>query len=195
MIHSAGNNGYACSHRGGCWITADRLISGRQSGEADVTGDETAEVRLLDLRDFPYADDIAGDDSTARILVDLPPEGAARDAGTVQVTPEKTINIQQGAGISRARVKLSAAGGSWGAATWRIVRHDGTLAIRVDLESSPQQLPNLSMPTESPGAETPEVTPHWILWVVLEPNEARDSNVPPGSPVSSSGSRDPEIAA
>lgn len=152
--------------------------------------DETAEVRLLDLRDFPYADDIAGDDSTARILVDFPPEGAASDAGTVRVTPEKTINIQQGAGISRARVKLSAAAGSWGAATWRIVRHDGTLAIRVDLESSPQQLPNLSMPAESPRAETPAVTPHWTLWVVLERNEARDSDVPPDSPVNSRGSRE-----
>ena len=155
-----------------------------------MIGDETAEVRLLDLRDFPYANDIADDDSTARILVDLPPEGAARDAGIVQVTPEKTINIQQGGGLSRARVKLSAAGGSWGSATWRIVRRDGTLAIRVDLESSPQQLPNGSMPAESPGAETPALTPHWILWVVLEPNEERDSKVPPVSPVDSGRSRE-----
>jgi hypothetical protein len=162
----------------------------RQSGEADVIGDETAEVRLLDLRDFPYANDIADDNPTARVLVDLPPEGAARDAGTIQVTPEKIINIQQGGRISRARVKLSAAGGSWGAASWRIVRHDGTLAIRVDLESSPQQLPNLSMPVESPEAETPAVTPHWILWVVLERNEADDSNAPPDRPVDSGGSRE-----
>jgi hypothetical protein len=155
-----------------------------------VIGDETAEVRLLDLRDFPYANDIAGDDSTARVLFDLPPQGAASDAGAVQVTPEKTINIQQGGGISRARVKLSAAGGSWSAATWRIVRHHGTLAIRVDLESSPQLLQNLPMPAESPGAETPAETPHWILWVVLEGDEARDSKVPPDSPVDSSGSRE-----
>jgi hypothetical protein len=156
-----------------------------------VIGDETAEVRLLDLRDFPYANDIADNDSTARVLVDFPEEGAARDAGTVQVTSEKTINIQQGGTISRARVKLSAAGGSWGAATWHIVRHDGTLAIRVDIESSPQQLPNLSMPAEPPGADTAAaaVTPHWILWVVLERNEARDSKVP-GSPVDSGGSRE-----
>ena len=155
-----------------------------------MIGDETAEVRLLDLRDFPYANDIAGEDSTARVLVDLPPEGAARDAGTVQVTSEKTINIQQGGGISCARVKLSAAGGSWGAAKWSIVRHDGTLAIRVDLESSPQQLPNLSMPAESPVAENPAVTPHWVLWVVLERNDARDSKVPPGGPADSGASRE-----
>jgi hypothetical protein len=155
-----------------------------------VIGDETAEVRLLDLGDFPYANDIAGDDSTVRVLFDLPPEDAARDAGPVQVTPEKTINIQQGGGISRARVKLSAAGGSWSAATWRIVRHHGTLAIRVDLESSPQLLQNLSMPAESPGAATAAEPPHWILWVVLEHDEARDSKAPPGSPVDSGGSRE-----
>ena len=155
-----------------------------------MSGDETAEVRLLDLRDFPYANDIAGDDSTARVLFDLPPEGAARDARAVQVTPEKTINIQQGGGISRARVKLSAAGGSWSAATWSIVRHHGTLAIRVDLESGPQLLQNLPMPAESPGTETPAETPHWILWVVLEGDEAHDSKVPPGSPVDSGASRE-----
>jgi len=147
-----------------------------------VIGDETAEVRLLDLREFPYADDIADDDPTARVLVELPPEGAGRDAGIVQATPEKTINIQQGGRVSRVRVKLSTAGGSWGAGKWRVVRHDGTLAIRVDLESSPQQLANLSMPAESPAVETAAVNPSWILWVILERNEARDSQVHPGSP-------------
>jgi hypothetical protein len=154
-------------------------------GEADVIADETAEVRLLDLRDFPDADDIADNDSTAMVLVDLPPEGAGEDAGTDPVTHEKTINIQQGGRISRVRVKLHAGGGSWGASKWRIVRHHGTLAIRVDLKSSPEQLPNLSMPAESPVAETSAVNPPWILWVILEPNEARDSQVHPGSPADS----------
>ena len=152
-----------------------------------MIGDETAEVRLLDLMDFPYAEDVADDDSTARVLVDLPPEGAGRDAGTVQATAEKTINIQQGGRISGVRVKLSADAGSWGAARWRIVRQDGTVAIRVDLESSPQQLPNLSIPAEAPVAETPAMNPHWILWVILGNNEARDSKVHPGNPADSSG--------
>jgi hypothetical protein len=157
------------------------------SEEADVITDETAEVRLLDLMDFPYANNIADDDSTARLLVDIPPEGAGRDIGSVQATAERTINIQQGGTLSRVRVKLSTAPGSWGAAKWRIVRHHGTLAIRVDLESSPQRLPNLSVPTQSTTAETPTAetaaaNPPWILWVILERNEARDSKVHPGTP-------------
>ena len=144
-----------------------------------MIGDETAEVRLLDLSDFPYADATVDDDSaTARVLVDLPPEDTGSDAGTVQVTPEKTINIQQGGRISRVRVKLSIAAGSWGAAKWRIVRRDGALAIRVDLESNPRQLPSLSVPAESPAPESPAVQPPCILWVILEGSEARDSKVP-----------------
>jgi len=143
-----------------------------------VIGDETAEVRLLDWSDFPCADDTVDDDSTARVLVDLPPEDTGSDAGTVQATPEKTINIQQGGRISRVRVKLSTAAGSWGAAKWRIVRHDGALAIRVDLESSPRQIPSLSTPAESPAAEPPAMHPPCILWVILECREARDSKVP-----------------
>jgi len=157
------------------------------SEEADVITDETAEVRLLDLMDFPYANDIADDDSTARVLVDIPPECAGRDVGSVQATAERTINIQQGGRLSRVRVKLSTAPGSWGAAKWRIVRQDGTLAIRVDLESGPQQLPNLSVPTQSTSAETPTAetaaaNSPWILWVILERNEARDSKVHPSTP-------------
>ena len=143
-----------------------------------MIGDETAEVRLLDMRDFPDTDDIEDDDATARVLVDLPPEGTGRDAGIGVATPEKIINIQQGGTISRVRVKLSTAGGLWSTAKWRIVRHNGTLAIRVDLESGPRQLPDLSMLAESP-ADTPAENPPWILWVILEPNEIRDSQVHP----------------
>jgi hypothetical protein len=142
-----------------------------------VSGDETAEVRVLDLADLPYADDIADDESTARVLVDLPLPGS--DTRPVSETPEKTINIQQGGIVSRVRVKLKAAGGSWAAAKWRIVRQDGTLAIRVDITSSPQQTPNLPLSSESEPGPTPEEAARWILWVVLERNQARDSTVPP----------------
>lgn len=144
-----------------------------------MIGDETAEVRLLDLMDFPDTDDSADDDDpTARVLVDLPAEDTGQDAGIVQATPEKTINIQQGGRISRVRVKLSTAGGSWGTAKWRIVRHHGTLAIRVDLESGSRQRPDLSMQAASPAAETVAANPPCILWVILDRNEARDSQAP-----------------
>jgi hypothetical protein len=136
-----------------------------------VSGDDTAEVRLLDLGDLAYADDIADSDPTARVLVELPAEGTDGDTALFPPTSEKTINIQQGGSIARVRVKLSTETGSWGAGKWRVVRHHGTLAIRVDLESGPQGLP-----------ETPAANPLWILWVILERNETRDSQVHPASP-------------
>ena len=147
-----------------------------------MTGDETAEVRVLNLNDFPDADDIPDDAPTAHVLVNFPPEGAGRSDSALQAAPEKTINIQQGGETSRIRVKLSAPGGPLVTARWHIVRRGGTLAIRVDLESSLQQLPSPPMPAEPRATETAEATPNCILWVILEHNHARDSQVHPSSP-------------
>jgi len=139
-----------------------------------VSADETAEVRVLDLADFPGANNIADDAATAQVLVDLPEESAAGSRAGVQLTPEKTINIQHGGGISRIRVKLSTTGGWWGGATWSVVRQGGKIAIRVTLEPEPFQ--NLPQPAEPRPGETSEVTPNCTLWVVLERNQ------PPGPP-------------
>ena len=151
----------------------------------NVTGEETAEVRALDLNDFPDADDIPDDAPTARVLVNLPPGGANRGGAMLQATPEKTINIQQGGDISRIRVKLSTPGDPLVTAKWHVVRRGGALAIRVDLESSLEPLPNLALPDPSQAAETPEATPNCILWVILE-RQVRDAQVHPSSPPDSS---------
>jgi hypothetical protein len=139
-----------------------------------VTTDETAEVRALDFNDFPEGDALPDDAPTARVLVEFPREGAGRGGAALQATPEKTINIQQGGEISRIRVKLSTPGGPLVTAKWHVVRRGGTLAIRVDLDSTLQQLPTELLPPESQVAETAEGTPNCILWVVLERNQSRD---------------------
>jgi hypothetical protein len=152
----------------------------------NVTGEETAEVRALDLKDFPDADDIQDDAPTAQVLVNLPPGGASRGGAVLQATPEKTINIQQGGDISRIRVKLSTPGDPLVTAKWHVVRRGGALAIRVDLESSLQPLPSLTLSDNSQAAETSEATPNCILWVILERNQVRDAQVHPSSPPDSS---------
>lgn len=158
-----------------------------------MTADETAEVRALDFNDFPEADDIPDDAPTARVLVELPREGAGRDSVALKASPEKTINIQQGGEISRIRVKLSTPGGPLVTARWHVVRRGGTLAIRVDLDSTLQQLPGVPLPPESPVAETAEVAPNCILWVVLERNQARDWTAhSSGHPDASGASRNDE---
>ena len=139
-----------------------------------MTADETAEVRALDFNDFPEVEDIPDDAPTARVLVEIPREGAGRGGAALQATPEKTINIQQGGEISRIRVKLSTAGGPLVTARWHVVRRGGTLASRVDLDSSLQQRPGVPLPPESPVTGTAEATPNCILWVVLERGQARD---------------------
>jgi hypothetical protein len=134
-----------------------------------VSGDETAELRVLDLADCPGADSIEDDCATAQVLVDLPVEDTAEGRGALRATPEKTINIQHGGGISRIRVKLSATGGSWGGASWSVVRQGGTVAIRVAIEPNLEPLaPNLPVPVRSPEAQRPEVSPNCVLWVVRE---------------------------
>ena len=140
-----------------------------------MSGDETAEVRVLDLADFPGADNIADDAATAQVLVDLPEENAAESRASIPLTPEKTINIQHGGGVARIRVKLSTTGGWWGGATWSVVRHDGKIAIRVTLEPGVEPFPSLPLPAESQPGATSEVTPNCTLWVVLERNQPRDS--------------------
>ena len=151
-----------------------------------MNGEETAEVRALDLNDFADADDIPDDAPTARVLVDLPPGATSRGSPVLQAAPEKTINIQQGGDISRIRVKLSTPGDPSVTAKWHIVRRGGALAIRVDLESSLQPFPSLTLPGGSQGAETPEATPNCILWVILERGQVRDAQVHPSSPPGSS---------
>jgi hypothetical protein len=136
-----------------------------------VSADETAELRVLDLADFPGADDIPDDASTAQVLMDLPAENAA----ILHAAAEKTINIQHGGGIERIRVKLSANGGSWGEAKWSVVRQGGTVAIRVAVEPCLEQSAGMPVLANSAPTETSEVTPNWTLWVVLERNRARES--------------------
>lgn len=141
-----------------------------------MSADETAELRVLDLADFPGAESIDDDSATAQVLVDLPAEGTAEGRAALQATPEKTINIQHGGGISRIRVKLSATGGSWGEASWSVVRQGGTVAIRVAIEPGLEPLPSsLPVPVRSPPAQAPEVSPNCILWVVLERNQPREA--------------------
>ena len=140
-----------------------------------MSAEETAELRVLNLADFPGADAIEDDCATAQVLVDLPVEDTAEGRAPLQATPEKTINIQHGGGISRVRVKLSTTGGSWGGANWSVVRQGGTVAIRVAIEPGVEHLPS-SLPAavgSLPG-EMPEVSPNCVLWVVLERNQARE---------------------
>ena len=139
-----------------------------------MSGEETAEVRVLDLAEFPGADSMA-DDATAQVLVDLPDESAVEGRSAVPLTPEKTINIQHGGGVSRIRVKLSTTGGWWGGATWSVVRHGGKVAIRVTLEPNVAPFPSLPLPAGSQPGETSEATPNCTLWVVLERNLPRES--------------------
>ena len=139
-----------------------------------MSADETAELRVLDLVDFPGADSF-DDDATAQVLVDLPGEDTAEGRATLQATHEKTINIQHGGGLARIRVKLSATGGSWGGASWSVVRQGGTVAIRVAFEPGPEPLPpSLPAAVSSQPGEMPEVSPNCVLWVVLERNQARE---------------------
>ena len=141
-----------------------------------MSADETAEIRVLDLADFPGADDIPDDDATAQVLVDLPVENDAEGRAILQAAAEKTINIQHGGGISRIRVKLSTGGGSWGETKWSVVRQGGTVAIRVAVESCLEQTTDLPVLARSQPAGTPEVAPNWTLWVVLERNQSRQLN-------------------
>ncbi len=134
-----------------------------------MSADETAELRVLDLAEFPGADDIPDDASTAQVLMDLHAENSA----VLHAPAEKTINIQHGGGIARIRVKLSAHGGSWGEAKWSVVRQGGTVAIRVAVEPCLEQTPGVPVLAKSAPAETSEVTPNWTLWVVLERNQPR----------------------
>ena len=142
-----------------------------------MVGDDTAEVRVLNWSDIADADDSDDDDKTAQVLVDLPPDDAAESSAEVASTPEKTINIQQGGLISAVRVKLSMAGGAWGAAKWRLVRNGGTLAIRVDLGLSLPQLTSTPVPDAPQAVEPPAGTPHWILWVLLDRRNLVDAAV------------------
>ena len=141
-----------------------------------MSADETAEIRVLDLADFPGADDIPDDAATAQVLVDLPAENDAEGRAILQAAAEKTINIQHGGGISRIRVKLSTGGGSWGETKWSVVRQGGTVAIRVAVESCLEQPTDLPVLARSQPAGTPEVAPNWTLWVVLERNQPRQVN-------------------
>ena len=134
-----------------------------------MSADETAELRVLDLADFPGADDIPDDAATAQVLMDLHAENAA----ILHAATEKTINIQHGGGIARIRVKLSANGGSWGETKWSVVRQGGTLAIRVAVEPCLEQTPGVPVLVNSAPVETSEAAPNWTLWVVLERNQPR----------------------
>lgn len=141
-----------------------------------MSADDTAELKVLDLVDFPGAESIDDDSATAQVLVDLPTEGTAEGRAALQGTPEKTINIQHGGGISRIRVKLSATGGSWGGANWSVVRTGGTVAIRVAFESGLEPLASdLPVPVSPEPGETPGVGPNCVLWVVLERNQPREA--------------------
>ncbi len=148
-----------------------------------MIGEDTTEVRVLDLADLPFGDGIADDEPTARVLVDFP--SPTSDTVYGEETPEKTINIQQGGIVSRVRIKLRAPGGSWGAAKWRIVRHHGTLAIRVDIASTLPQLPKMPVASKAELGSTPEDASRWILWVVLERNQQRETSGPPSGGSSS----------
>lgn len=139
-----------------------------------MSGDDTAELRVLDLVDFPGADSIDDDSATAQVLVDLSGETTAKGRATLQASPEKTINIQHGGGLARVRVKLSTSGGSGSEASWSVVRQGGTVAIRVVIEPGLEQLPARGVPVRPEPARTAELGPNCVLWVVLERNQARE---------------------